>query len=86
MPSRTALPSFTAGPRRRGFAVIQGKADALRVELQQAGDRKDKGFVKTKVRQDLTYCLCSQACSTDGPECAVLSRIVPRSRIRAGCT
>lgn len=38
----------------------QGKADALRVELQQAGDRKDKGFAKTKVRllaESLAYSL-----------------------------
>ena len=35
---------------------LQGKVDALRVELQTAGDRKDKGYVKTKVRLIIVEC------------------------------
>lgn len=38
---------------------LQGKVDALRVELQTAGDRKDKGYVKTKVRFDYRQCTVS---------------------------
>lgn len=30
-------------------ARTQGKVDALRLELQGVGDKKDKGYVKTKV-------------------------------------